>query len=258
MATAIDRPPQPAPGAIAPAEWAARQQLAACYRIFAHLGWIELIYNHITLRVPGEPGAFLINPFGLLFDEVTASNLVKVDLAGTLLAPSDWGVNLAGFVQHAAFHAHVPDAHCVMHTHTTAGMAVACTEAGLSISNFYAGQLAGGVAYHDFEGITVRDDEAPRLVASLGPRRLMILRNHGLLAMGSTVPEAFLRLWALQRACEIQVAAAPMGGLRTIPAEVLAVHQRDTGRLTRPGGAGEADFAAMVRVIDRTDRGWRD
>ncbi len=254
MATAIDGRPRET----TPAEWAARQQLAACYRVFDHLGWVESIYNHITLRVPDEPGAFLINPFGLLFCEVTASNLVKIDLAGNRLAPSEWGVNLAGFVQHAAFHAHLPDAHCVMHTHTTAGMAVACLDEGLSISNFYAGQLAGGVAYHDFEGITVRDDEAPRLIASLGPRRLMILRNHGLLAMGATVPEAFLRMWALQRACEIQVAAAPMGRLREIPADVLAVHQRDGAKVQAPGGFGAADFAAMVRLVDRKDRSWRD
>ncbi|WP_156680380.1 class II aldolase/adducin family protein [Sphingomonas profundi] len=256
MATAIET--SRSGQAIGAEEWAARQQLAACYRVFDHLGWVEMIYNHITLAVPGEPEAFLINPFGLHFSEVTASNLVKVDLAGNLLAPSEWGVNLAGFVQHAAFHAHVPDAQCVMHTHTTAGMAVACLEDGLSITNFYAGQLAGKVAYHDFEGITVRADEAPRLIASLGRRRLMILRNHGLLAMGSTVPEAFLRMWALQRACEIQMAAAPMGGLREIPAEVLAVHQRDAGKLGKPGGAGEADFAAMVRLVDRKDRSWRD
>jgi ribulose-5-phosphate 4-epimerase/fuculose-1-phosphate aldolase len=253
MATAIDK----APG-ISEAEWSARQQLAACYRVFDHLGWVESIYNHITLRVPDEPGAFLINPFGLLYCEVTASNLVKVDLDGKLLAPSEWGINLAGLVQHAAFHAHLPDAHCVMHTHTTAGMAVACLDEGLSISNFYAGQIAGAVAYHDFEGITVRADEAPRLIADLGPRRMMILRNHGLLAMGSTVPQAFLRMWVLQRACEIQMAAAPMGPLRTIPPEILAVHQRDAGKVQAGAGPGEADFAAMVRLVDRKDRGWRD
>jgi len=236
----------------------ARLQLAACYRVFDHLGWTESIYNHITLRVPGEENAFLINPFGLHFSEVTASSLVKVDGEGTLLAPSEWGVNLAGFVQHAAFHRHVPDAHCVMHTHTTAGMAVACLEEGLSITNFYAGQLAGQVAYHDFEGITVRPEEGGRLIADLGARRLMILRNHGLLAMGRTVPEAFLRLWALQRACEIQMAAAPMGTLRPIPPDILAVHQRDQARLTPPEGFGERDFAAYVRLVDRVDRSWRE
>jgi ribulose-5-phosphate 4-epimerase/fuculose-1-phosphate aldolase len=240
-------------------EWEARLQLASCYRVFDHLGWTELIYNHITIRVPGEDQAFLINPFGLHFSEVTASSLVKVDIDGNKLDGSPYPVNLAGFVQHAAFHRHIPDAHCIMHTHTTAGAAVASLEGeGLSISNFYAGQLAGKVGYHDFEGITVRDEEGARLVANLGPRRLMILRNHGLLAMGPTLPKAFLRLWLLQRACEIQVAAAPMGPLRTIPPEVLAVHQRDAGKVASPVGLGAPDFAAMVRLVDRKDKSWRN
>lgn len=247
-----------AAGDVGDAERQARRQLAACYRVFDLLGWTELIFNHITLRVPGEDGAFLINPFGLHFSEVTASSLVKIDLDGNKLAESKWGVNLAGFVQHAAFHRHLPDAHCVMHTHTTAGMAVSCLEDGLSISNFYAGQVAGQVAYHDFEGITVRDDEGPRLIADLGDKRLMILRNHGLLAMGPTVPAAFLRLWALERACQIQMAAAPMGRLREIPADVLAVHQRDQAKLARPGAFGEAEFNALVRLVDRKDGSWRD
>lgn len=240
------------------AEWSARQQLAACYRVFDLLGWTESIYNHITFRVPGEDGAFLINPFGLHFSEVTASNLVKIDLDGNKLAPSDWGVNLAGFVQHSAFHGNLPDAHCVMHTHTTAGMAVSSSQAGLTLTNFYAAQLAGKVAYHDFEGITVRTDEGPRLIANLGSHRVMILRNHGLLAMGSTIPGAFLRMWVIQRACEIQVAAAPMGPQIEISPEVIAVHQRDQKKLDLPGKFGEADFNAFLRMVDRKDRSWRD
>lgn len=246
-----------APAGMADAEWAARQELAACYRVFDLLGWSELIYNHITLRVPGEEGAFLINRFGLHFSEVTASSLVKIAIDGARLDGSDAPVNLAGFVQHAAFHQGVPDAHCVMHTHTTAGMAVASAESGLTCTNFYAGQLAGQVAYHAFEGITVRPDEGARLIADLGPRRLMILRNHGLLAMGRTVPEAFLRLWALQRACEVQVAAAPLGPLVEIPAEVIASHQQGLAKVALPEGFGAPDFAAMVRLVDRHDRGWR-
>lgn len=246
------------PERISDSEWGARQQLAACYRVFDHLGWTESIYNHITLRVPGEAGAFLINPFGLHFSEVTASNLVKIDIDGNKLAPSDWPVNLAGFVQHSAFHRHLPDAHCIMHTHTTAGMAVASLKEGLSISNFYSGQLAGRVAYHDFEGVTVRGAEGARLIANLGDKRLMILRNHGLLTMGSTLPNAFLKMWVLQRACEIQVAAAPMGPLSEIPMEVLAVHQRGMKKVIPFGGLGEAEFDAMVRLADRKDRSWRD
>ncbi len=143
-------------------EWTARVQLAACYRIFAYLGWVELIYNHITLRLAGPDKHFLINPFGLMYSEVRASNLVKIDLKGNVVGYSDWPVNPAGFTVHAAIHDGVPGAHCVMHTHTTAGMAVACARSGLSMSNFYSAQLHGKLAYHDFEGITVHPDEGPR------------------------------------------------------------------------------------------------
>ena len=189
---------------------------------------------------------------------MTASSLVKIDIAGAKLDSSPHGVNIAGFVQHSAFHRALPDAHCVMHTHTTAGMAVSSLAGGLSLSNFYAGTLASQIGYHDFEGITVREDEGPRLVASLGGRRALILRNHGLLTLGQTLPEAFMLMWLLQRACEIQVAAAAMGPLREIPAGVLAVHQQDARKMHPPGGLGALDFAALVRLVDRRDRGWRD
>lgn len=193
-------------------ERALRIELAGTYRIFAMLGWTELIYNHITLRVPGPERHFLINPFGLHYAEVTASNLLKIDLAGNVLEPSPYRFNPAGFVVHAAIHRALDDAHCVMHTHTTAGLAVACCRQGLENSNFYSAQLDGMVAYHDFEGITVRPDEGPRLVADLGARRLMILRNHGLLAVGATIAQTFARLWTLNRACEVQLATAALGG----------------------------------------------
>ena len=162
----------------------ARVELAACYRIFAQLGWTELIYNHITLRLPGPEKHFLINPFGLHYSEVCASNLVKIDLAGNIIGTSDWPVNPAGFTIHAAIHDRIADAHCVMHTHTTAGMAVACSAAGLSMGNFYAVQLHGKLAYHGFEGITVHEDEGPRLIRNIGDRPAVILLNHGLLAWG--------------------------------------------------------------------------
>ncbi|HEU4380074.1 MAG TPA: class II aldolase/adducin family protein, partial [Hyphomicrobiaceae bacterium] len=136
-------------------EWEARVQLAACYRIFAHLGWTELIYNHITLRVPGPEKHLLINPFGLHYSEITASNLVKIDLEGNILSDSRWPINPAGLAPHATVHRGIDAAHCVMHTHSTAGLAVACTRGGLSMTNFYSAQLYGKVAYHDFEGITV-------------------------------------------------------------------------------------------------------
>ncbi len=156
--------------AVADAEWQARVELAACYRIFAWLGWTELIYNHITLRLPGPEKHFLINPFGLHYSEVKASNLVKIDLAGNVLSGSEWPVNPAGFTVHAAIHEGIEAAHCVMHTHTTAGMAVACSSGGLSMSNFYAAQLLDKVSYHDFEGITVHADEGPRLLRSIAGR----------------------------------------------------------------------------------------
>lgn len=241
-----------------PAEWEARQQLAACYRIFAHFGWDELIYNHITLRVPGEDNAFLINPFGLLYQEVTASNLVKIDIEGNTLDGSAWPVNKAGFVQHSAFHRHVEDAHCIIHTHTTAGMAVSACEEGLMPISFYAAAFAGRIAYHDFEGITVRPEEGERLLADLGDRRVMILRNHGLLVMAPSLPQAFLTYWLLERACAVQVATGAAGTPRDIPPEVIAVHQRDLAQMKSPAGPGAPDFAAMVRLIDRKDPSWRE
>ena len=252
MATAVLRNSQ-----MSEAEWAARQELAACYRIFDMLGWSEMIYNHITVKLD-EAGAFLINPFGLHFSEVTASSLVKIDIDGNKLDDSPYPVNRAGFVQHALFHRHLPDAHCIMHTHTTAGMAVSSVEGGLRPANFYACNFAGQIAYHDFEGVTVRDEEGERLLENLGRKRIMLLKNHGILVMGKTVPEAFLRHWSLQRACEIQVASASMGKLLEVSPEVVAVHQRDLHMAQATAKPGEADFAAMVRKVDKIDTSWRD
>ena len=252
MATALATPQ------MTQAEWDARQELAACYRVFDMLGWSEMIYNHITLKVPDEDGAFLINPFGLHFSEVTASSLVKIDIDGNKLDDRPYPVNRAGFVQHALFHRHLPDAHCIMHTHTTAGMAVSSVEGGLRPTNFYACNFAGQIAYHDFEGVTVRSEEGERLVANLGDKRVMFLRNHGILVMGRTLPEAFLKHWSLQRACEIQLATLSMGTPLEVAPEIVAVHQRDLGKVSIPGGVGKADFAAMVRLVDRTDKSWRD
>jgi ribulose-5-phosphate 4-epimerase/fuculose-1-phosphate aldolase len=193
-------------------EWKLRVELAACYRVFATLGWTELVFNHITVRVPGSPPAFLINPFGLNYDEVTANNLIKVGHDGVPLHATEHAVNRAGFVIHSVVHAARADAHCVMHTHTTAGMAIACKERGLGHDDFYGAELFGDVAYHAFEGITVHDAEGPRLVASLGDKRILVLRNHGMLVTGSDVFNAFRWMWTLQRACEVQVAAAALPG----------------------------------------------
>lgn len=239
-------------------ERALRVQLAGTYRVFAMLGWTELIYNHITLRVPGPQTHFLINPFGLHYTEVTASNLVKIDLHGNVVDESAGRVNPAGFVVHAAIHRAVPDAHCVMHTHTTAGLAVACSEAGLENSNFYSAQLDGMVAYHDFEGITVHEDEGPRLVANLGRKRLMILRNHGLLAAGSTIALAFARLWTLNRACEIQLATAALGRARHVPPEVAARCTRDALQFDPAYGAGQDVLDALLRQADKIDSSYKE
>ena len=240
-----------------PEEWQARVELAATYRIFDMLGWTELIYNHISLRVPGDGNHFLINPFGLHYSEVTASNLVKIDLAGNIVGESKWPVNPAGFTPHATIHANIPDAHCVMHTHTTAGLAVACLEDGLSMSNFYSAQLHGKLAYHDFEGITVHPDEGPRLLASIGNRQAVILRNHGLLAWGGTIARAFAILWLLQRACEIQLATLSMGRPRAIPEDVQRKCTADSLQFNPKFGAGQDVFDALVRKVDRIDPGYK-
>jgi len=236
----------------------ARVQLAACYRIFARLGWVELIYNHITLRLPGPQKHFLINPFGLLYSEVCASNLVKIDLAGNVIGESRWPVNPAGFTIHAAIHDAIPGAHCVMHTHTTAGMAVACSQTGLSMSNFYSTQLHGKLAYHDFEGITVHPDEGPRLIRAIGNRPAVILRNHGLLAWGDTVARTFAVLWLLNRGCEIQVASMSMGPVIEVPVEIQQRATRDSLQFSEAFGAGEDVFAALVREIDRIDPSYKN
>ena len=239
-----------------PDEWEARVQLAAAYRIFDMLGWTEMIYNHITVRLPDSvtrgDKQFLINPFGLHYSEVTASNLLKIDVQGNKLDPANpWPVNPAGFTIHAAIHENVPDAHCVMHTHTTNGLAVACTEGGLAQNNFYSAQLHDLVAYHDFEGITIHADEAPRLLASMGGRPLMILRNHGLLAAGSTLPLTFVRLWTLQRACDVQVAQAALGRAIPIPQAVARKTTHDSFQFDAQFGAGQDVFDAMTRLVEQ-------
>lgn len=239
------------------AEWKARQDLAACYRIFDHLGWSESIYNHISYKVPGEDHAFLINPYGLMYDEVTASNLVKIDIDGNVLA-GNYPVNKAGFTQHAYFHRHLDWAHAICHTHTTATMAVCASQNGLEPTNFYACNFIGQIGYHDFEGVTVRAEEGERLLQNLGGKRILMLRNHGPVVMGRTLPEMFLQAWALQRACEIQLATHAMGKPILISDDVIAVHQRDLGQVALPGGPGAADFEAWKRKIDRIDPSWRD
>ena len=202
-----------------------RTDLANCYRLFDWLGWSELIFNHITIRVPApaeEKPQYLINPFGLHYSEVTPHNLVRIDVDGNIRDGSTARVNKAGFIIHSAIHAARDDAHCIMHVHTTAGCAISCKEEGLRHDNFYSAMLYGDVAYHDYEGVTTNEDEQPRLVASLGKKNHLILRNHGLLVVGPDIPTAFNRLWILQRGCEIQLASdGGRGSNREIPAEIL-------------------------------------
>ena len=248
------------PAGFHPDEWAARVQLAACYRIFAMLGWVEMIFNHITVRLPdsvthGEK-QFLINPFGLHYSEVTARNLVRIDLTGRVLDGSTSAINPAGFTVHAAIHEGLPGAHCIMHTHTTAGVAVACLPGGLQQTNFYTAQLHNMVAYHDFEGITIHADEGPRLLKSMGSRQAVILRNHGLLAWGQTLPQTFAILWTLQRACDVQLATFSMGAAIPVTDEVAARCTRDALQYPDKGG-GQDMFNAMVRQVDRIDASYR-
>ncbi len=245
------------PATCSEAEWAARVELAAAYRIVHRMGWSELIYNHLSLRVPGTDGQFLINPFGLHYAEVCASNLVKVDVRGQVIGASDWPVNPAGFTFHGAIHDALPDVHCVMHVHTTATMAVCCLDEGLSYTNFYAAILWGQVAYHDFEGITVHGDEGPRIVQSAAGKPVLLLRNHGPVVMGRTVAEAHSRLWTLQRACEVQMATAVMGRARPIPVPVLEACVRDALNVSRGADSGQDVFAAMRRLVDREDPTYR-
>ena len=245
-----------------PDERKARVELAACYRVFAMLGWTEMIYNHITVRLPdsvtGGQKQFLINPFGLHYSEVTASNLLKIDLKGNKLDDSPWPVNPAGFTVHAAIHGALPDAHCVMHTHTTSGVAVACTQSGLAQNNFYSAQLDNLVAYHDFEGITIHADETPRLLKNIGDKPLLILRNHGLLAWAPTLPLAFVRLWTLQRACDIQLAQAALGPAIAVPEAVARKTTHDSFQFDAQFGAGQDVFDALVRQVDRVDDGYKN
>ena len=241
---------------VSDAEREARVQLAAAYRVFDHLGWTEMIFNHITLRVPGPEKLLLINPFGLRYHEITASNLVLIDIEGNPVRESAWPVNRAGFVIHSAIHGAIAEAQCVMHTHTTTGMAVACLREGLSFTNFYAVQLHGRIAYHDFEGVTVNEGEKERLVASIGDKPAVILRNHGLLAWGPSLPEAFMMLWTLQRACDVQIASSAAGALNPIRPEVFEQAVRESG----PGEKRVCEdvFAALQRVVDAKAPGYRN
>jgi ribulose-5-phosphate 4-epimerase/fuculose-1-phosphate aldolase len=241
-----------------PAEWALRVQLAAAYRIADHLGWAELIYTHISMRVPGAEHHFLINPYGLRFDEVTASNLVKIDSDGNAVNTGGHTANKAGFIIHSAIHMARPDAACVFHTHTLAGMAVSAQDEGLLPVHMYSHNFWQRLSYHDFEGPSMRLGERERLVASLGSNDALILRNHGLLTVGRTIPEAFIRHWRLNRACEIQL-AAQSSKLRLPPADVCEQSNAMGDEfLTDQASMGELEFDSLVRKIDRIDASYKN
>ena len=198
------------PETYVPGEWELRQRLAECYHLVDFYGWNETIFNHISVRVPGPDRHFLINPFGLNYFEVTASNLVKVDLEGNAIGQND--INYAGFLIHSAIHEHRDDAHCVIHVHTAVGQAITCKKEGLSHDTFSGALLFSKVAYHDFEGVVLNPDEKARIVRDMGDKRVLLLRNHGALVAGKTVESAFFGLWVLMDACEVQAVRDGIAG----------------------------------------------
>jgi ribulose-5-phosphate 4-epimerase/fuculose-1-phosphate aldolase len=245
--------------AVSPEEWAQRVDLAACYRLIAHFRMADLIYTHATVRVPGEPGRFLINPYGFRWEEVTASSLVKIDVDGNKVDPSvPHRVNPAGFTIHSAVHRARHDAACVVHTHTRAGMAVAALEAGLLPISQIAMQYHGRVGYHPYEGIALDLDERGRIVENLGPHRALILRNHGLLTVGRSVAEAFNLMYYLNLACEVQVAAQSTGAALSMPSEETAAKvARQGDQMFFDDDDLALEWRAHLRHLDRLDRSYR-
>ncbi len=245
-------------------EWELRVQLAAAYRIIDHMGWSELIWTHTTVRVPGPEHHFLINPYGLRFDEVCASNLVKVDLHGNIIGDQAQEINPAGFVIHSAIHMARRDVQCIMHTHTVAGMAVAALQTGLLPISMYALGYFERVAYHDFEGPSLDLEERQRLASNLGDKNVLILRTHGLLTCGQTVAQAFVRMFRLERACQVQLSAQATGcELVVPPREVCEISaERSDDFLATEGGKGYSrvanpEFDALMRLMDKKDPSYR-
>jgi len=251
------QPRSPLSARVTEAEWATRVDLAACYRIAAHFRMTDLVYTHISARVPGADRQFLLNAYGLLFEEITASNLVKVTLAGEVIEDeTGLGINPAGYVIHSAIHGARHDVGCVMHTHTGAGLAVAAQRQGLLPLTQHAMRFAGCLAYHDYEGIALDIDEQERLVRDLGTHDAMILRNHGLLTCGATVRNAFDLMYYLERACQAQVGAMGAGAELVVPP--AAVADKVARQFARPGRtAPDTQWAALLRMLDRTDPSYR-
>jgi len=242
-----------------PEEHRARIELAACYRLAALYGWDDLIFTHMSARMPGTADEYLLNPMGLLFEEVTASSLVRVAADGTVLHDATGlGINPGGFVIHGAVHAQRADAHCVIHLHTVDSVAVSCQRDGLLPLQQGAMMLAADVAYHDYEGVALDVEERARLNANLGMKNYMLLRNHGLLTVGTTVAEAFVRAYSLHRACQIQIAAQSGGAALCLPSQ--AVRDKVTAQ-SRPKGPSRTTpiaWAALLRRLDRLDPSYKD
>jgi ribulose-5-phosphate 4-epimerase/fuculose-1-phosphate aldolase len=240
-------------------EWDTRVDLAACYRLVHHFAMDDLVYNHISARVPGEEGHFLINAYGMTYDEITASSLVKIDFDGKVVQDSGtgYGVNLAGFVIHSAIHRGRADVACVIHTHTPAGMAVSAMKCGLLPLTQNA-MYFGGLGYHDYEGPAVDLDEQRRLVADLGPHEAMILRNHGLLSVGRTIAEAFVTMYWLDRACQAQVFAVGSSQELLLPGNDVVKTTNDRYKPGQRRKIGELEWSGLLRLVERRYPGFRD
>jgi ribulose-5-phosphate 4-epimerase/fuculose-1-phosphate aldolase len=237
-------------------EWQVRVDLAACYRLVARFGWDDLIFTHVSARVPGPEHHFLINPYGMTFDEITASSLVKIDRDARKVLDSPYPINPAGFTIHSAIHGARADAGCVLHTHTANGIAVSAQREGLLPISQQATVVLSSLAYHDYEGIALRDEEKPRLVRDLGDKSFYLLRNHGLLTVGPTVPDAFLLMYLFEQACTIQVRAQASGGelLRVKPEIVAGAAQAARQVMHASGGA--LAWPALLRKLDRENPGY--
>jgi ribulose-5-phosphate 4-epimerase/fuculose-1-phosphate aldolase len=239
-------------------EWEQRVALAATYRLVAHFHWDDLIFTHLTARVPGPEHHFLINPYGMLFDEITASSLVKVDLTGKKVSDSPYEINPAGFTIHSAIHAAREDAKCVLHVHSLNGIAVSAQKGGVLPVSQQSIFVLSSLGYHDYEGVALRDEEKPRLVRDLGDKSFFMLKNHGLLTVADNVPDAFLFLYLFESACTIQVRAQSGGGeLIPIHPQIIAGAQAQAKQVTR-GAGGSLAWAGLIRKLDRMDPSYRD
>jgi ribulose-5-phosphate 4-epimerase/fuculose-1-phosphate aldolase len=237
-------------------EWQLRCDLAACYRLVAAYGWSDLVFTHISARVPGGDHSFLINPYGLMFDEITASSLVLIDQEGNKLRESPFPVNRAGFVIHSAIHAAREDAQCVLHTHTRAGVAVSAQAGGVLPISQQSTFVLASLAYHDYEGVALRDEEKPRLQADLGDATYLMLRNHGLLTVGRSIAEAFLAMYMFESTCQIQLAAQAGGPLTTVQPQIVA-GVAESMRVQTGNQGGAFVWPALLRKVERLDPGYR-